>query len=295
MTHRPFHNRGRRVFVDRFSIKDIPKTKGLFRQRLQFEWEFYSEVAFQRAQILDELKKVLFDQSAGPFKLDRWQRAVKYKYTLSPLNARGSLSDPGGRFNIGKIDPTRFAVFPALYLAKTKATAEDELLARNDKGSLFTAEEFALARTASITVISVSGEIERVLDIRKEKNLTNFVELTRHFVLSDKLKNLAKSLNLHPPRLITLVDELKKSLLDPLWRFLPMQMDIPSNPQLFGQIVMESGIGGVLYPSVLSGEDCLAIFPTCFPGTGSYLMIDDPVPKEVKCARLDAETLDDCL
>ena len=135
---------------------------------------------------------------------------------------------------------------------------------------------------------------EPVLDIHRAACLKNFIELTRHFTFSDRLKKLAGLLHFPPPRLIATAEELKRNLLDPLWRFLPMQMDIPSNSQIFGQIAMEAGVGGILYPSVLTGEDCIAVFPTCVPGTSSFLVVDDPVPKEVKCARLDETTLDDC-
>jgi hypothetical protein len=47
----------------------------------------------------------------GPFKIERWQKAVKYKHALTPLSVRGSLIEPGGRFNIGGTD-TRFSSFP---------------------------------------------------------------------------------------------------------------------------------------------------------------------------------------
>lgn len=294
MTKRPIHNRGRRLLIDRFRIGDIPKTKALFGQRLQYEWEKYSEIAFQRAQILDDLKKSLAENATGPFRIDRWQRAVKYKYALTPLSAQGSLVEPGGRFNIGRID-TRFPEFPALYLAKTKDTAMDELLSRDGKGALLEPEQMALTRRASIAVVAISGELEAVFDVRNEKSLTGFVQRTRHFTLSEKLKNRAKELGLPIPGILRTEEDLKKSLLDPNWRFLPMQMDIPSNPQIFGQIVMEAGINGILYPSVLNGEDCLAVFPKTFADSTARLEIADDSPNEIKFRKIDSKNFNQTL
>lgn len=288
MTQRSFPPHRRRI-LDRFRIEDIPKSKGLYLQRLKFEWEFYSEVAFQRAQIIEELKSALAEQADGPFKIQRWQRAVKYEYSLSPLNARGSLKAPGGRFNIGQID-ARFPFFPALYIAKTQETAMDELLSRNAKGELLPPEELALIKKGSITIVSINGEIESIFDLRDEKKLAKFIELTSHFKLSDNLKRMAKDLDFPSPKIIETASGLKKNLLDPNWRFLPMQMDIPANSQLFGQMVKEAGISGILYPSVMSGEECLAVFPQNFAHSNSWLEIPDPSPKEVACKRLDSQT-----
>jgi len=288
MTRHPFRPPVRRI-LDRFRMEDIPKSKRDYLQRLKYEWEYYSEVAFQRAQILEDIRKEIIEQSSGPFKIQRWQRAVKYEYALSPLSARGSLKAPGGRFNIGQID-TRFPTFPAVYIAKTQETAMDELLSRNAKGELLPFEELALTHKASITIVAVNGELESVFDLRDEKKLARFVELTGHFKLSDKLKALARDLQLPLPRVICSNSELLKSFLDPNWRFLPMQMDIPANSQLFGQMVEEAGINGILYPSALSGEDCLAFFPRNLAHSKSWLEIPDSVPNEIVCKRLDSKS-----
>jgi hypothetical protein len=152
--------RPRRHILD--YVGDIPKSKALYLQHLKFQWNYYSEIAFQRAQIYPELQKALIEQATGDFAFEKWQRAVKYRYALQPLNARGSLSEAGGRFNAGEIDTARFTAFPALYVAQDKQTAEDELLSRDVKGALFSPEELALARASSITVVSLSGRLEMV-------------------------------------------------------------------------------------------------------------------------------------
>jgi hypothetical protein len=116
------------------------------------------------------------------------------------------------------------------------------------------------------------------------------VGLIRHFKLSDDLKAQAEDLKLESPRVIDSVPELRKNLLDPRWRFLPMQWDIPANSQLFGQIVMEAGINGIVYPSVISGEDCLAIFPKTFTDSQAYVETIDIAPVGATFRRLDSKT-----
>ena len=53
---------------------------------------------------------------------------MKYRWGNKPLSARGSLQDPGGRFNIGEIDTTRFPPFSGLYIASDKETSIQEIL-----------------------------------------------------------------------------------------------------------------------------------------------------------------------
>ena len=84
---------------------------------LRYEWNYYSELAYQRKRIEPELLDALRRASSTNFAFDHWQRAVKYRYGLHPLSSIGSLSSPGGRFNIGDVNLQLFARFPALYLA----------------------------------------------------------------------------------------------------------------------------------------------------------------------------------
>src|SRR6266487_1564176 len=110
-------SRGDKRFLLEFGrLEDIPKSKAYYRQFLKYHWEYYSELAFQRSQIYEALKSSLRERTS-PFQFSHWQRAVKYKHALDPLSAKGSLTDPGGRFNTGDIDPAQFMVFPGLYLA----------------------------------------------------------------------------------------------------------------------------------------------------------------------------------
>jgi hypothetical protein len=110
-------------------ISDIVRSKAYFEELVEFHWDYYSELAFQRNRIREQLRTSL-RENAQPFEFSKWQRIVKYKYSLNPLSTKGSLVDPGGRFNVGEIDGTRYRVFPALYIAGDKGTALAEVLGR---------------------------------------------------------------------------------------------------------------------------------------------------------------------
>ncbi|MGH9516316.1 MAG: hypothetical protein ACRD3P_11640 [Terriglobales bacterium] len=94
-------------------VSGIVKPKKLYEELVEFHWRYYSELAFQRKDIREQLNASLRN-AAKMFQFSRWQRIVRYKYSLNPLSAKGSLVDPGGRFNIGAIDSTRYPNVPSL-------------------------------------------------------------------------------------------------------------------------------------------------------------------------------------
>jgi len=163
-------------FLDSFEISDIIKYKAAYEGLIAFHWQYYSELAFQRNRIRDKLNRSLNEKSQ-PFEFSKWQRIVKYKYSLTPLSAKGSLADPGGRFNIGEIDATRYPMFPALYIASDKSTGLAEVLGREEPIDGLTPEELALTKPDSISSLAVSGRLESVLDITERSNLATFVGL----------------------------------------------------------------------------------------------------------------------
>ncbi len=276
----------RRWQLESGRVSDIIKSKKLYEDLVEFHWRYYSELAFQRRRIREELNSSLRNAAAG-FQFSRWQRVVKYKYSLDPLSAKGSLSDPGGRFNVGAIDPTRYPMFPALYLAADKATALAEVLGRDkDRGSL-TPEELALTKPDSISAVSVSGRLDAVVDIRMSGNLSAFVNLIKSFRLSKPLTVEARRLGF-PLQLITTVAELKPVLMVANWRNWPMLYDVPAGGQIFGGVAVDAGIEGIVYGSVLTGKECLAMFPQNFLNSSSYVELDDPAPSDDVRTRIDS-------
>ena len=267
-------------------ILDILRSKVRFEQLVEFHWAYYSELAFQRNQIREQLKSCLREK-ARPFEFSKWQRIVRYKYSLAPLSTKGSLTDPGGRFNIGELDRTRYRVFPALYIAADKGTALAEVLGRDDSTGSFTPEELALTKPDSITVVSVSGKLESILDIRERNNLASFVNLIKDFRLSRSLILKARRLDF-PVRLIRTAEELGSALEQRNWRNWPMAFDVPAACQIFGGLVMDAGIEGILYNSAITQKLCLAIFPQNFLNSSSFVELDDVVPTEEVQRRIDS-------
>ena len=78
------------------------------------------------------------------------------------------------------------------------------------------------------------------------------------------------------------------------WRMAPQLFDVPSNSQIFGHLVMRAGIEGIVYPSKLTGKDCVALFPRNFRDTTSFAEMDDPAPEGVELMRLDESTWREC-
>jgi hypothetical protein len=277
--------------LDSGLVADIPKSKALYEQQLRFHWEYYSELAYQRNKIYDSLKSSLRDR-AKPFEFSRWQRVVKYKYALDPLSTDGSVSDPGGRFNIGAIDKSRYPVFPALYIASDKGTVLAELLGRTAAPTLLTAEEIALTRSDSIAAVSLSGMLDAALDVRDQTNLTRFVDLIKGFRLSSTLSFTARRLGFNPS-LVNTAQLLTDELHGPNWRQWPMLFDVPAPSQIFGRIVLDAQIEAILYNSVLTKKPCLSIYHQNFRNSPSYVELDDPAPIGVIERRLDSTNCKD--
>ena len=75
-----------------------------------------------------------------------------------------------------------------------------------------------------------------------------------------------------------------------MWRVMPMQFDIPSNPQIVGHIAYNAGIEAILYPSIKTQEKCLVIYPNNFSNSESFVEIDGELPESVINNRIDRNT-----
>jgi hypothetical protein len=272
--------------LDSGRISDILRSKTLFEELVEFHWNYYCELAFQRNQIREQLKSSLREKTR-PFEFAKWQRTVRYKYSLAPLSTKGSLIDPGGRFNIGELDRARYPVFPALYIASDKGTALAEVLGRDENTGSLTPEELALAKPDSITAVSLSGKLESVLDIRERNNLAGFVNLVKDFRLSRALVQKARKLGF-PLLLIKTTTELGDALEQRNWRNWPMIFDVPTASQIFGGLVMNAGIEGISYNSAITQKQCIAIFPQNFHNSSSFVELDDEVPNADVQRRIDS-------
>ncbi len=276
--------------LDLFSIENLRKWESQKNKLLRFHWDFYNELAFQRKEIADELKQALCEAAQDSYEFKAWQRIVKYKYCLDPLSPAGSLKEPGGRFNIPNINSSEIQSFPALYIAEDAETAFPEVFGRqkdSQDGKLSVAD-LALAKGTSFLNVSLSGEVELIVNLFDKKRIKLFLNLIKSFSVSRRLINAAKKLDLPSPGVIKDMRELTNHLLEPNWREACMLFDIPANCQIFGQVVANAKIGGVLYPSKFTGGRCLALFPQNF--VDSFVALDEGYPDEVSLERLDVKT-----
>jgi hypothetical protein len=70
-----------------------------------------------------------------------------------------------------------------------------------------------------------------------------------------------------------------------------MQFDVPSNSQIFGELVCQAGIQGIIYRSTKTTGVCLAVFPNNLAAAPSaYVELVPPVPDEIELTRLDWTT-----
>ena len=98
-----------------------------------------------------------------------------------------------------------------------------------------------------MTYLSVSGTVERVVDLRDSSRLGAFLEIVAGFKIPADLMKRARAMKIYP-KYPQSVDELLERLLDKNWRWFPMGFDIPAPSQFFGHLALAAGIDGILFP-----------------------------------------------
>lgn len=279
--------------LDSLSLQELRLNRQQHEAIVEYFWDHYCHFAHQRSLIFEELKNSLAKNCSFQ-KISHWQRVVSYKYSLNPLSARGSLlNEIGGRFNIGDIDQLKFPRFSALYIAEDRDIAYKERFGLYNKSQSregLTAQELAYTSSASISIISIRGEINQVLDLTDSNTLKEFFRLISKIELTKDLLKRGRKLNICPVYQVKTIHALRKSLFDPNWRFIPMQLNIPANSQILGQIAHAAGIEAILYPSKMSNKNkCIAIFPNNFIQSSSFIEIEDDSPIVVD-RRIDSNT-----
>jgi RES domain-containing protein len=273
--------------LERGTLRDLIEAKHRTLQLRKYHWDFYSELARQREEIKSDIFSTLNESSISNFTFSGWQRAVKWKYGLHPLCALGSLNMPGGRFNVGDVN-SNVPSFPALYFASDKDTALQETLGQSaDEIEELTAREIALTNPESETIVSVSGNVERVFDLRSALSLRKFVRLIKEFTIPSHIRAEGERLGENPGT-VTTAKQLLDILLAKDWSHIPMLHDIPANSQIFGQLIFLSGVDGILYPSKFTKRDCLALFPRNFENSSSFIQLDHEAPDSRVPKRIDS-------
>lgn len=283
------HSESPLFLLDSFSANDLDAWETQKDQILRYYWDFYNDLAYQRHKIADSLRTALLEAAVGPYEFNGWQRQVRYKYSLNPLSPKGSLIEPGGRFNIPDVNPDQIPPFPALYIAEDKETTLQEAgQQKNNSGSL-SGLDLALIKKDSISIVALSGKLESIIDLRHPKKLKSFLKLIKQFSISESIIQMAEKIGLERPQTVRTLESLIGSLLEPDWRAWNIQFDIPANSQIFGQLVANTGIEGILYPSKFTKKKCLAIFPQNLD-MESFIAVDGDTPEGVIVSRLDVNT-----
>lgn len=270
------------------TLESMRAAKKRTEDLISYHWDHFSELAKQRNHDFEKIKKALISSCTSDFKFEGWQRAVKYKYSLHPLSTVGSLSYIGGRFNAGVDVNTNVPHHPALYIAANKNTAIQETLGQETAAeSVMSPQDIALTSPQSQTYVSVSGKLDKILDLRSPAQLKQLVLILKHFKFSADLLKRSKELGVEPPVIIQTSKQMLDSILDKNWRNSPVNLEIPSNSQILGHLLFLSGIDGVVYPSKFTGNDCIALFPQNFEGSTSFIKLDNEVPHKKVPTRID--------
>lgn len=286
----PQQNQNLLYVLDAFSHRDVKRWNQQYQAISAYCWDHYSYFAHQRSLISDALKTSLIGNCI-PYKLFNWRRAIDFKFSHEPLSARGSvLNETGGRFNIGDTDQIKFPRFAGLYLAEDTETSLREKYGLNPEENVsgLTAKELNMAGNVSIP--NIRGELTNVLDLYNPDSLNEFFTHIRTIHLPSSFIRRAKRLGISSMLPVRNAKELLSTLLREDWRVMPMQFDIPANPQILGQLVHAAGIEAILYPSVKTQKKCLAIYPENFHQSNAYIEIESDVPVGVIHNRIDSNT-----
>ena len=239
MTRRK-HNKPPLLLLDTFSISDLTRWDALKERILRYHWDLYSALAYERRKIAAQIHLALLEAASGRHEFTGWQRQVRYKYSLSPLSPKGSLIEPGGRFNISDMNPDQLPPFPALYIAEDKETTLQEAGQQPERTPELSPLDLALIKKESISIISVSGKLASIIDLHQPDTLKPFLNLIKGFSIPKTILQTAKKIGLEDPLLMQNIPALIESLLEPNWRAMCMQLDVPANCQIFGQLVSNS-------------------------------------------------------
>ena len=275
--------------IDSFTHANLRQWRDTYRAAHNYRKLLYFDLEAQRSIHRHDLYESL-NATAVPFAFDSWVRIVNYRYTLHPLSSVGSLKTIGGRFNFGmQIDPELVKPFPALYIADSELAARAEYFLTTVLRDGLTPEDLALAKPESFCVVMLRGNLTRVFDLRTVSNLREFLRITKRFTMSPRVRKTARRAGIDE-HIIKDEQVLYDSLMAQNWRYLPTQYDVPSNPQVLGNMLCSAGLQGVVYPSARSAGTCLAVFPQNLDSHDSYVEVMPRVPRELEISRLDWTT-----
>ena len=286
----------KKYLLEQTSPNQIRHTRSMHKKLQDYYWREYFELAKQQQDHLEEIKESLLLEVMDDYSFKKWYRTVKWCYSNHPLCVLGSIRNFGGRFNIGDINPNLIPKFSSLYIAQDKETAESEMLlskASSENSNGLSSYDLSLTKANSISSIVINGKLDTVFDIRGYKKLTKFIKILKKFKLSKDLIEKAKKLQIKSKtRILQTRKQIHESLMAENWALNPTFFDTPSNSQIFGQLVRASGILGILYFSQYTEKECLAIFPSNFENSSSFIELQNEPPNKQIPKRIDSSNFD---
>lgn len=284
--------------LDRFSEADLDRWNSLSKDLDELNDILYSGVEPQRRRHHAELMEALRSVQSTPMDFAGWVRLVPWRYTNAPLSAAGSLTNYGGRFNIGAdVDNAIHARWPALYIAENQETAYREKfgLSKDDRIDGLSGDELALTTGGSYTAVRLDGHLELVFDLAQEDVLDPVCAVLRKMTLPAEARQLQKRLKLPGPpvSMIRSASRLLKETLVTNWRGQPAQFGLPAVSQILASLIVDAGYEAIRYPSTKGDGECAAVFPHRLASDASFVAVSDFAPESVKHTRLDMSTADD--
>ena len=280
------------LLIEYFTDEDALGWRAKSEDVQNYHYLWWFELEGQRAAHQPKLIEALRSVPGITVNLSGWGRALQYRYSDSPLSCVGSLKWVGGRFNYGAdIDSSRYAPFPALYLAEDMETGLREMqgLTRDNTRNGLNSSELDLCAKNGVAWVSISGKASNIFDLTHRSTLEGVAEIISTFKLSKAVRETEKKLSIIPLRLIATAKELLNSFMLENWREFPTIVNTPSNSQLFGHLLSIAGFEGALFSSTRTGKKNLVLFPRQFKNSASLVRVLKP-PSTARCYELSAQT-----
>lgn len=284
--------------LDRFSAIDLEKWNRLSADLDEYNDVLYFGVEPQRRRYKGAIRNALESVPALAVDVRGWTRLVTYRFALNPLSAAGSLTDVGGRFNIGRdVDKSMQDPWPALYIAGDFETAfrEKFQLSMGETSDRLLPEELALMPDSSFSSVMLDGHIARVFDLEAPGCLDALCLVLRKMKLPVEVQQIQRRLRLpaNHAYMVRTPARLRQDVLVANWRTAPVQYGLPSSSQIFAGMVRDAGFEGIRYPSTKGCGHCIALFPDRIVSEHTRLVLHDTAPAEVKHRSLSMENADE--
>jgi hypothetical protein len=232
-------------------------------QYMQLQRHFCEYYQHQRNQRKELIKEAIQTNWVKELEHQEMWRVVGHKFSQDPLCTLGSIVvPPGGRFNFGA-GLEGYEKYHCLYLGDSAQTCLYEKYHQNEEyeGKSIEKEFLALKIDETHTNYKIDVILENVIDIREEKFLKNFLECISDIPEPVDLNKTAKFYGWRQAKPIRKIEELRFSLLESNYTRTGITFGLPSNSQWLGYLCYQTGVQGIIYPSVRNADGYnLAVF-----------------------------------